>query len=589
MTRKERFRLGILFIAIVIMALLQVVGIASILPFMQLVAEPEVIAENSLLQWGYQQFEFESIRSMLIASGIVVFILLAVGNAFSAFTTWLQFKYAWEIAHNISTRLLRNYMSRPYDFFLKHNTSDLLNKTLVEVSYFTTGVLIPSIELAARSLIVLVIFGLLIWADPKLALIASGVLGIAYLLIYVSTRRYLSRLGEERIEANEGLFRSLTEALTGIKTVRVYDAEALFYRRFKNASSRRIKIHPRVKVIATTPRFLVEVLAFGGILGITLYLLITGGDLASVLPLLSLYALAGYRLLPALQNAFKSATSIKHSLPTADKISDDLALDSLPHLSGKVSTNESPMAAFSQHITFEDLSFKYEDTDQVTIDRLNVRIEKGTTVAFVGATGSGKTTLVNLIVGLFQAQGGALKIDDVELNESNSRSWNRQIGYVPQDVFLFDDTIARNIAIGINDSEINIERIEAASRMANIHDFISEELPNGYQNIVGDRGVRLSGGQRQRLGLARALYRNPELLILDEATSALDNITENAVIESLKETTKSLTVIIIAHRLSTVKHADCIYLLKDGQIIAEGPYKTLLDTSELFREMVQLS
>ena len=574
---------------LLVMASLQVVGIASILPFMQMVAEPDVISQNSQLQWIYEKFNFESTRSMLIASGFTVFVLISVGNLFSAFTVWLQYKYAWEIAHNISTRLLRNYLSRPYDFFLKYNTSDLLNKVLGEVSYFTTGVLIPLIELTARALIVLVVFGLLVWADPKLAFIVSGVLGVAYLLIYLSTRRFLSRMGEERIEANRGLFRSLTEALTGVKTIRVYGAEALFYKRFEDASARRIKIHPQVKVIAAVPRYLVEILAFGGILGVTLYLLITKGDLASVLPLLSLYALAGYRLLPALQNAFKSVTSIKHNLPTADKLHGDLTLDSLPHLLDTPPTPESSRTTFSQSIVLENLSFRYKDTDQVTLDRINVNIEKGTTVAFVGATGSGKTTLVNLIVGLFQPQSGAVKIDGMDLKESNARAWNRQIGYVPQDVFLFDDTIARNIAIGQKDEDISTNRIEAAARQASIHDFISNELPKGYQNTVGDRGVRLSGGQRQRLGLARALYRNPELLILDEATSALDNITENAVIESLKKTTEGLTVIIIAHRLSTVKHADCIFLLNEGKIVVSGPYDTLLDTSEIFREMVQLS
>ena len=575
--------------AILGMALLQVIGIASILPFMQLVAEPEVMAENSLLKWGYDQFEFESTRSMLIASGFVVLGLIAIGNGFSAFTTWLQFKYAWEIAHNLSTRLLRNYLSRPYSFFLKHNTSDLLNKTLVEVSYFTRGVLVPIIDLAARSLIVLVIFALLVWADPKLAVIVSGVLGIAYLIIFMSTRSLLGRLGEERIKANEGLFRSLTEALTGIKTIRVYNAEALFYKRFKRASARRIKIHPRVNLVSTAPRFLVEVLAFGSILSITLYLLIKGGDLKSLLPMLSLYALAGYRLLPALQNAFKSAANLKHSFPTVDRICQDLGRDSLPQLEDQNYIPEITLKPFSQDITMENIRFKYEGTDQTTIDNLNVRIEKGTTVAFVGATGSGKTTLVNLIVGLFLPREGALKIDGVKITESNVRAWNRQIGYVPQDVFMFDDTIARNIAIGFDDEEIDMNRIEEVARLANIHDFIFEELPDRYQNVIGDRGVRLSGGQKQRLGLARALYGKPEVLILDEATSALDNITENAVIESLKEATNSLTVIIIAHRLSTVKHADCIYLLKDGKIIAEGPYETLLDTSEIFREMVQLS
>ncbi len=573
-----------LFLALVIMALLQVIGIASILPFMQLVAEPETITENQYLRNFYYWLGLHTDRSRLIGTGFSVVVLLTLGNAFSAFTVWLQHKFAWQIAHNVSIRLLHNYLRCPYEYFLNNSVSELLNKTTVEAMRLTTEVLIPIIELAARSLIVLVIFALLLWVDPKLAVIVLGILGVSYLLIYRVSRKLLSRLGEERIAANEGLLKYLTEVLSGIKTVRVYGAESFFYERYKKISSRLIRIHPLVYIIAQTPRYLIEVLAFGGILGITLYLLITSGDVKSLIPILTLYALAGYRLLPALQKAFAAAASLRHSMPTVDKIFHDLQLEPV-YQSLEKSHQHLPL--LQNQIQVNNLGFGYDNSP--ILANINMNIPKGSTIALVGPTGAGKTTLVNLLVGLLQPQQGSILIDNNALDSLNSRAWNLQIGYVPQDIFLFDDTVARNIAIGQNDEEIDISKVESAARLANLHQFIVDDLPNRYQSLIGDRGVRLSGGQKQRLGLARAFYREPQLLILDEATNALDSITENAVIKALKNLAGNLTVIIIAHRLSTVRHVDCIYFLEQGRLKAVGQYQELLEKNETFREMANLS
>lgn len=576
----------LLFIAILIMALLQVIGIASILPFMQIVAEPQAISQNEFLIWIQNQLGINGARSMLIATGLGVFVLIILGNSFSALTVWLQHKYSWEIAHNISTRLLRSYLQRPYEYFLGINTSILLNKILVEVARFTREVLIQLIEFSARSIVVLVIFGLLVWVNPHLALIALGAFGMAYLIIYNFTHRYLSDQGKNRTKGNERLFKSLNEALTGIKTIKVYGAESLFYRRYETASSYLINIYPRVKLISDTPRYLIEILAFGGILGTILFLLITGESVQDILPVLSLYAVAGYRLLPSLQKAFAAISTLRHSFDSLEKIYQDLNEASLsgydPHGTGQ----EATVPPLSDKIILNNLVFDYGD--KPVFNNLNIQIKRGTTVAFVGPTGSGKSTLIDLIVGQLEPQQGTIQIDNTSLDRSTVRSWNHQIGYVPQEVFLFDDTISRNIAMTFEDEGIKMEQVEYAARTANIHQFITSELPKGYQQEVGDRGVRLSGGQKQRIGLARAFYRNPKLLILDEATNALDSITESAVVESLKQL-EDLTVIIIAHRLSMVRHADHIFLLQDGKIIDEGNYDLLLDNNKMFREMAQVT
>jgi len=523
---------------------------------------------------------------MLIASGFVVLSLLVIGNAFSAFTVWLQHKYAWEIAHNISTRLLKSYLKRPYQYFLYVNTSILLNKALVEVVRFTKEVLIQIIELAARLATALVIFALLVFVDPILSLIALGSLAGTYLVTFLISRNYLEGLGENRTKANENLFKSLNEALTGIKTVKLYDAESLFYRRFEAASNRLIRIYPRVKLISDTPRFVIEILAFGGILGIILYLLIKGENVQDILPLLSLYALAGYRLLPALQKAFTAASTLKHSYNSVDKIQQDLE-EATSFASSNYPIKDSNTIPFTQKISLMDVDFSFRDKS--LFDQLNLEITKGSTVALAGATGSGKTTLVDLIVGLLEPDKGSIEVDGVKLTENNRQAWNQQIGYVPQEVFLIDDSISRNIALGQQDQQIDQEKVKEAARMAKIHDFIVNDLPHGYDSNVGDRGVRLSGGQRQRIGLARAFYRSPELLILDEATNALDSITEAAVIDSIKNAPRDFTVIVIAHRLSTVKHADRIVLLNEGKILDQGNYQTLLDRNEVFKTMTEIN
>lgn len=340
---------------------------------------------------------------------------------------------------------------------------------------------------------------------------------------------------------------------------------------------------PKFNVIMLTPRYILEIFAFGGILAITLYLFIVSGDLTNALPMLSLYALAGYRLMPALQKGFAAVAKLRHNYPILDKLYDDLVLSLKYEAAEK---EESTKLPFQKELVLENLTFQYENMPQPIFRDFNVNIPKGTTVAFVGSTGSGKTTIVDLIVGLLTPQNGRIRLDNKELNEVNMHIWHEQIAYVPQEVFLFDDTIANNIAFG---KKVDAERLKKVTQMADIYEFIRQELPKQFDTEIGERGVRLSGGQRQRLGLARALYRQPDVLIMDEATSALDNITEKGIIASLDTLPDGLTLIIIAHRLSTVRRADCIYLLKEGEVVGMGSYEDLMGSSAVFREMVALS
>ncbi|MEM9820638.1 MAG: ABC transporter ATP-binding protein [Bacteroidota bacterium] len=566
-------------------SLLEFIGVASILPFMQLISEPDVINQNEWLRWAFDILAFESHRSMLISTGVLVIVLLTCSNLFSIATLWLQQLYSWQIAHNLSIRLLNNYLKKPYTYFLNTNTAELRAYLISEVGSLTGGVLIPTLQLISRTMIAIVIFTLLLIVNPQIATIMLLTLGGAYGIIYLSRQRVLKRLGQERIEANMSRYRSLEEMLTGIKTIRVYGVERHFYDRYEKASDVFCSLQPRVRLIMASPRYILEILAFGGILGVTLYLYITSGNMKSTLPILTLYAVAGYRLLPALQKAFSAATKLRHNYPILDKLYDDLLLG----LDSEAPRSQAIKALpFEREIRLENISYQYENTAQKVLKNLNLTIPKGEVVAFVGATGSGKTTLIDLIVGLHTTNEGKVRVDDVVLNPKNVYNWQENLAYVPQEVFLFDDSLLRNIVIDSNEN-IDHQRLEAVTRLADIYEFIVNDLPEGFATPIGERGVRLSGGQRQRLGLARALYRQPKVLILDEATSALDSITEKGIIEALKKLPEELTVLIIAHRLSTVRHANCIYLLQEGQIVETGNYDHLFQSSDVFRTMVELS
>ena len=567
------------------MGVLEVIGVASILPFMQLMAEPNAIERSSWLTSIYNFCQFNDHKQMLIYTGIGIIILIAITNIWGTLTTWLQYKYSWNVAHNLGIRLLRTYLNKPYRFYLKTNSATLQAYIIGEVASLTGGVIIPIIEIFSRLFVSIIIFSVLIIVDAKIAMIMFGTLGTAYILIYLSQKNYLKKIGHYRIEMNLLRYKNLTELLDGIKTIMVYNKRDFFYDRYEYASKEFCNVQPKYNLILAAPRYALEFLAFGTILAITIHLYISTNNIQSALPRLSLYAVAGYRLLPALQRVFSAIAKLKHNFPIVEKLYRDLK-EGHSYKSSQVITEAIP---FNKVLKLDQLQFQYENSDQHVIDQLNIDILKGQTVAFIGSTGSGKTTLVDLIVGLIHPTSGAIKIDNTNLNASNIKGWQQNLAYVPQEVFLFDDSIANNISLESKGDAIDYKRLKRVTQLADIHDFITNTLAEGFETEVGDRGVRLSGGQRQRLGLARALYQSPSVLILDEATSALDSITEKSIIESLKTLPNNMTTIIIAHRLSTVKHADCIYLLEHGKVKAKGKYESLIHTNESFKTMVNLS
>jgi ATP-binding cassette, subfamily B, bacterial PglK len=588
-SRRERWQMGGLLAVAIGAALMEVLGVASIMPFIGILSQPELVQENEWLRLVYESFNFDSTRSFLIIVGVAVLCLMVLTNIFLAFSTILSERFVWSNHHKLSRSLLEGYLARPYQMFLNRNSAELSENILVETHHLTKTVLTPLTELVANLVSLFFILILLVVVDPSLALVVASVLGGAYATIYMALRKRLNRIGELRLAANTAQFKAVNEALGGIKDIKVLNREAEFIERFALPSHQFADLMATGEILKIIPRYIMEMLAFGSIMIIVLYNMIVKGDVQEVIPIVGLYAFAGYRLMPALKTIFKAMSLIRFQGATVDVIHREWVENQKVLGQRGQAAGSLARLPFRRGLQLDNVTFAYEGAKEAAVSQVTLMVPRNETVAFVGLTGAGKTTLVDVILGLFAPQGGYLAVDDIRIGNDNRKAWQQMVGYVPQQIFLCDDTIARNIAFGVPEAEINREAVEKAAHVANLHEFITRELPAGYDTFVGERGVRLSGGQRQRIGIARALYHDPDVLVLDEATSALDGITEDAVLQAINNIAHTKTLIIIAHRLSTVRDCDTIYLLDKGRLVASGRYEELLRSNGQFRAMAHMA
>jgi len=580
----ERRRAGVLLAMILVMAFLDTLGVASILPFIAVLANPELVQTNALINAAFivaGNIGIHTTQNFLFALGVLVFVLLVTSLAFKALTIYAQSRFALMREYSIGKRLVEGYLYQPYTWFLNRHSADLGKTILSEVSVVIGGSVIPLMTLIAQSTVTLALLTLLLIVDSMLALSVGLVLGAVYAIIFAAMSGWLRRLGQARIKANQARFNEVSEAFGAVKEVKVGGLEEVYIQRFAAPAETYAKCQSFAHIIAQLPRYALEALAFGGMLLVILYLMTKSGSFAAALPVISLFAFAGYRLMPALQQIYGAFTQLRFSGPALDALHKDFcdlrALHARP-------SSISPIT-LTQAITLNRVSYRYPNVTQPALTRISLNILAHSRVGFVGATGSGKTTTVDLIMGLLEPQEGTLSIDGQVLDATNRRRWQRAIGYVPQQIYLADASVAANIALGVNAKDIDFQSVERVAKIANLHEFVINELPQGYVTRVGERGVRLSGGQRQRIGIARALYHNPQILILDEATSALDNLTEQAVMEAVNNLGHEITVILVAHRLSTVRQCDRIYLLERGEVKAGGTYEELFANSLQFAAM----
>ena len=584
LTKKEIKNFKIISFLSILVAILEVFGVALIMPFISITADPNLIQEDSRLIYLYEYFNFSSNSDFIIFLGVLYLAFLIVSQIFKAAVTYFQLQFIFLREASISKRLLESYLKQPYYWFLNKHSGDLGKSILSEVSEAIHYCIFPLLKLISQTALSSVLIFLIVIVDPVVALISAIFLILLNQIIFNGLKKSIKDKGKLKVMSNKKRFTSVVEAFGAIKEIKLNGIESIYTSRFKLAAKSFAQTNSSIQIISIIPKYLLETFTFGFLILFIIYSIINGLNLTDTLPTLTLYAFALLRLIPSAQQIFASLSKIHFSDSGLDIILKQFEKDN----ESNIEINHNRQLDIKNIINLNDISFSYSNSENLALNKINLSIPIGSKIGLVGYTGSGKTTLVDIILGLLEPGSGNIMIDNEKLNAKNLRKWQNSIGYVPQQIYLSDQSIAENIAFGLSLDELEMDNVIKASKIAQIHDFVSKELDKGYATKVGERGVRLSGGQRQRIGIARALYNNPKLLILDEATSALDNITEKLVMDSINKKYEDMTMVIIAHRLNTVRICDCIHLLSEGQIINSGNYDKLIEMSDEFKKMVEV-
>ena len=583
---RERKRSLLLMGLLMAAALADLAGLSAVLALLNVLAEPARIPDLPVLGTIHAWLAPTDPFAFQVGLAVAVSIVIAGGLAIRALSAYAVIRYSQMRGFSIASRLLAAYLHQPYSWFLGQNSAEIGKSVLAEASELVMRVLVPALTIMANLLVVVMVVGFLLAVDPIITLLAMGLIGGGYALIYLRLRSVLQHLGEVRLQANAERYRLAQEATAGFKEVKLMGLADSYTHRFNAPAQRLAHAVARSDAMSQLPRFALEGLTFVVLLGMVLTLLFrSAGDLGAIVPTLGIFAFATMRLLPALQQIYHALAALRSGRAVLDHIHSDYTVAMARRAEQLVSGDPTKRLPLTRELVLEDVHFAYPAAERTALQDVSLTIPARATVGIVGGTGAGKTTLVDLILGLLIPDSGLLRVDGTVLGRGTLLPWQRTVGYVPQVIYLTDDTVAANIAFGVAPEAIDMVAVERAARIAALHDFVIDDLPQGYGTRVGERGVRLSGGQRQRIGIARALYRDPALLVMDEATSALDTLTERAVMEAVANMRGDRTIILIAHRLSTVRDCDTIFLMEHGRLAASGTYDELVAGNETFRKM----
>ncbi len=578
--RKKLLRLQIL---VVLMSFSEIVGVVSIGPFMALVGDISQLQGEGYLASIYRATGIEDAHDFLFLLGLFVFFLLTLATCISMFTIWRLSIYGSQVGAELGNRLFRHYMYQPWLFHASGSSNQLTNRIAQEVDRITGLIINPLMQMNAKLVMAFFMAVAIFLYNPLVATIGVILFSSAYLVLYKMIRRRLIRNGRHISESQQMRFKLMAEGFGGIKDVLLLGRQEVFTERFQAACKKFALAQGTTQALGLAPRYAMELVAFGSVIFLVLYLLAAHeGNLGAILPVLSVYALAGFKLLPAFQQVYTSLSQIRGNLSAFESVRDDLYASRLEKTKASVPTNKHLIP--KNNIRFETVVFGYPGKEEPALNNLEMTIEANRVIGLVGASGSGKSTAIDLLLGLIEPQKGRLLVDGVPLTEKNKKAWQNSLGFVPQSIFLSDSPIRENIAFGLPAEAINEEKVNQAATMAHLGELLAN-LPCGLDTRVGERGVQLSGGQRQRIGIARALYHDADVLVLDEATSALDGITEKLIMDAIHDFSGKKTIIMIAHRLATVRQCDVIYLLENGSVADHGTYDELSERSVLFKRM----
>lgn len=583
LTQKQRKRFFVLQILVVLSAFVEIIGVISIIPFMALVGDMNQLKQDTIFAQLYQMSGISSELYFVFLLGLAVLLMLFISALISMFTTWKACMFGCEIGSEISSRLYLHYLKQQWLFHTLNSTANLTKLLHTETSRVSGGILMPLMQMNARVLFsILLSFSIFIY-DPKVGVVGFFIFAMAYLVLYKFVRVRLQRNGKILSQESGVRFRLINEGFGGIKDILLLGREHHFVNHYKFTNQKLAYSLGTNQALSLVPRYFIELIAFSSLITLTLYLLMShNGNLGIILPIISVYVLATFRLLPAFQQIYVCLAAIKSNMASFESIKQDLFKSSRL----EITSNKSDQTSLNlmEKISLEDVSFTYPGKVTPTLNQINISILANSVVGIVGESGSGKSTLINILLGLIEPQEGLLKIDSTPINDKNRRSWQNTIGFVAQSIFLSEGTISENVAFGIPPDQINLEQVQTALKLAHLSELI-KSLEHGIHTKVGERGVQLSGGQRQRIGIARALYHEAKVLVFDEATSSLDGITEKMIIEDIHEFSGQKTIIMVAHRLKTVKKCDLIFFMDKGKLIDKGTFQELVDRNEHFKNL----
>lgn len=578
----DRKMLLLLGLFMLFAAFIELIGVGSLFPYVKILSDPAIIHTNHTLRSVYNYFSFSSQTSFLLLLGFLIFLMILLKGAVTCFNNYFQAKFGARMNNKIASKILNNYVNMEYSNFTSTNSTTLTKHLLYDVQN-VTGVISGILNMLTNIMIGIALIALMLLADPGVVLASIAMLLFFLQLTVRFTKVRMNKLGKSNELNNRKVYKVATETFSGIKDIKIFGVENFFVNKYNVI--RRILSSQTVQfnIISNVPVVVMNVVGFGTLMGVLLFLLYTKGNMIQVLPIIAIIAICIQRLLPTISAISTSIGLIRKFKPVVFIVADAVRSLKIPDINITSSGNKNGNLSFNDKIAFKNVCYKYPDSEELALKNLSFEIKKNTTIGIVGVSGAGKSTLIDVMLGLYSHLSGSICCDDIEVNANNRSKFRSLIGYVPQRTFLLDASIKENIAFGISSDDFNNEQLEMAIKISQLKELI-DELPDGVNTVIGENGLKLSGGQRQRLGIARALYNDPEVLILDEATNALDSITETEFNRSLGALMNHKTLIIIAHRLSSIDFCDYLLVMDKGEILSEGEYQSVINNKK-FKEL----
>tara|TARA_Y100000768_G_scaffold363383_1_gene322988 strand:- start:10261 stop:12054 length:1794 start_codon:yes stop_codon:yes gene_type:complete len=585
MEGQQKLRLFKIQFMIIFSSFLETISVLSIGPFMTLVSSPETINSNFYISKAYQFFNIQEPNNFLILFGTLILILMIISAFFSMITIWRLSILGGQIGADLSNRMFTYYVKRPLSFHLQTNSSQLASKLIVESNRLTHSVLLQFLYLNSKLILILMMIVTILITVPIIAIISTLLFLVSYISIYRFASYRLNRNGIAISNESQSRMRTINESFGGIKDLLLHGLQTNFISKYKKSTDNYYSSWSSNQVLALLPRYAIELTAYGTMISAILFLLFSfDNNIGKVLPVIAVFGLASMKMLPAFQQCYFSVSTMRANINAYLVVRKELLDIRNRDDSDDGDFELKSELTFKEKVSLHGISFKYQENKDDVLNEISLDIKANQTVGLVGASGSGKSTAINILIGLLQPTKGSISVDGQELTKETIGAWQQKIGFVSQDIFLLDASIKENIAFGYHPKDIDLDRIDKVLEMAQLDKFVLT-LPNGVDTGVGERGMQLSGGQSQRIGIARALYGNPEILVFDEATSNLDRISEKLIMETITAIGKSTTIIMIAHRLSTVKECDNIFLFSNGSIEDSGSYDYLQKTNSQFADL----